>query len=113
MNFSFPWKPLRSSLGLSKLCAFILQNTYPPPFLRNVNPPPKCLTPESNKNALVVVAKMITSGLFCSPAASYKAIKALCTSGNFLLAARYLTQMEFENDQETYFMVGGDNGSGC
>ncbi|MBA0874249.1 hypothetical protein Goshw_014036 [Gossypium schwendimanii] len=50
---------------------------------------------------------MITSGFFCSSAASDELLEALCKSGNIPVAVRYLTRLQLKNDFTTYLMVIG------
>lgn len=101
MNFiipSFPLKPPRSSVYVSKLCGLIISSHFPP----NYYPPPECLSPETDKNELLVIGKMVNSGLFRSPIASpHNVIRAFCRARKVYLAVRYLTRMEFSKNYST------------
>ncbi|TYH36388.1 hypothetical protein ES332_D13G260800v1 [Gossypium tomentosum] len=83
-----------------KMCSFILKNDPPPP-VDMLDPP----FVEGKRNTLAVVGIMISSGMFRSPAGSHMLLEALCQSGNFPVAVRYLTRLKLRNDVTTYRMV--------
>ncbi|MBA0633810.1 hypothetical protein Godav_022270 [Gossypium davidsonii] len=54
---------------------------------------------------LLIIGKIITSGLHRSSPASQVLIQALCKAGKLFQAVRYLTRMRLEHNVETYAMV--------
>lgn len=51
---------------------------------------------------LLIIGKIITSGLHRSSPASQVLIQALCKAGKLFQAVRYLTRMRLEHNVETY-----------